>query len=74
MTHFYYLSGESLEVQAPHKRVARARSSRRVGQKGLLQRDGGGSGQATAAATAAGFGEVPLLGDGLQRINLDPAV
>ncbi len=74
MTHFYYLSGESLERQAPHEGVARAQPSRRVGQKGLLQGDSGGSGQTTAAATAAGVRELYLFGDGLQRINLDPAV
>ncbi len=71
MTHFYYLSGESLERQPPHEGVARARSSRRVGQKGLLQGYSGGGGITTAAGLG---GEVNLLGDGLQRINLDPAV
>ncbi len=71
MTHFYYLSGENLERQAPHEGVARARSSRRVGQKGLLQGDRRGGRISTAAGPT---GDVGLLGDGLQRINLDPAV
>ncbi len=71
MTHFYYLSGESLEFQTPHERVAGTRPSRRVGQKGLLQGNRGGS---RGVVTAAGVRKLYFLGDGLQRINLDPAV
>jgi hypothetical protein len=71
MTHFYYLSGEILEHQPPHEGVARTRSRRRFRQEGLLQGNSGGGGITTARLAG---GDVDLLGDGLQRINLDPAV
>ncbi len=72
MTHFYYLSRESLKIQAPHKRVAGTRQRRGFSQEGLLQGDRRGGGIPSAAGPTGG--EVYLLGDGLQRINLDPAV
>ncbi len=72
MTHFYYLSGESLERQAPHKRVAGTRQRRGFRQEGLLQGNRRGGRVATAARPTGG--ELNLLGDGLQRIKLGPAV
>ncbi len=72
MTQFYYLSGESLEVQAPHERVAGTRQRRVFSQEGLLQGDRRGGRIPTAAGPTGG--ELYLLSDGLQRINLDPAV
>jgi hypothetical protein len=72
MTHFYYLSGESLELQVSREWVAGTRQGRSLGQEGLLQRDRRGGRVPTAAGPTGG--ELLLLGDGLQRIKLDPAV
>ncbi len=76
MTHFYYLVGDLLQGRVRQVRVeARSRQSRRPGREGFRHRDGGGSGDPTATAGAAGgVRQDLLLGDRLQRINLDPAV